>query len=238
MMPIMRRLAPVVPMMRMGDYAQPANATNLQNYTFASSDIGPVTAPETHSRIAHAYGCCIMSAKTLSSLTIDGEAATIHKQQAAGTALTWIGSAVIPVSKASDKLVTILVNHSGTVNNCFFRCGRGIGKRQATAFDAKSATATATSCSLTLIIPGGGYGFCVAALESGTITSWDSPVQANGINNGFETLSNAFGEYRNQLLVPVSITFTINVSSSKTIAMSAASFEGDEHRFNPRAQQT
>lgn len=139
-------------------------------------------------------------ARTISSVTIGGVAATINNQLDNSGSIVWNAVAAVPTGTSG----TIDLVFSGTMGNCDFGSFASYGVVSSTASDG--STSTANPGTFDLDIPAGGIAIAISSVDVGGATQtwaglterWDG-LQSSG--NDFSGASDAFATVQTNLTV-------------------------------------
>lgn len=188
---------------------------DLTTYTFSSAALGTAAA----NRKVVVAACSMVTARTVSSMTINGISASEISGTYAATASTvnnismW--QADVPTGTTGD----IVVTWSGAQN----RCGIGVWAVYGAAATAHAtATDTTSPWSQSVAVPAGGILIAAVSGVTATARSWDSP-QVEDYDDFIEADYQSGAHYASAAGETVSVVMTPN-SGTPQHAMAACSF--------------
>jgi hypothetical protein len=143
-------------LLELTDNPTPISASTTQ-YTFTNAAIGAAAADR---HVLVCIGCTVsVPSRTLTSVTIGGNAATIHVNQAASVAASSsFVAAIAGLTVAAGTTATVVANFSGNMTSCFCQVYRMVKQISTTPFatGGSASTTLVGSRSSTCNIPGRG----------------------------------------------------------------------------------
>lgn len=203
-----------------------SNAANQAAYTFAGCDLGAAAATREIFVVIAAYQGG--TARTLSSVTIGGVAATLETTFTNGTArLLGLARATVPSGATGDVVVTF----SGAVQNCNIALYRAVNRAAAGtgASDTSSATGSAASLAVTGVdVAAGGF-----VLTAATWFSTVSAPSVAGLSAALDVFMtpeangySAHGSTPLQVSASTGATITWSWTTSRAVLAGAWAFSG------------